>query len=127
MKKLNLNPKGLKTGDCVIRAIAYATEQSWDKVYEDLCKIGLKMKRLPNEKQVFSKYLEDLGWKKFKQPRNWDNTKLEVCEFIEKEATFLKTIISLPGHLTVIDNYEIVDTWDCSHKKVGNYWVKREN
>lgn len=24
MKKLNINPKGLKTGDCVVKAIAYA-------------------------------------------------------------------------------------------------------
>lgn len=33
MKKLNINPKGLKTGDCVIRAIAYAMD-----------KVGLKWK-----------------------------------------------------------------------------------
>ena len=32
-EKLNLNPKGVKACDCVIRSIAFATNQSWDTVY----------------------------------------------------------------------------------------------
>lgn len=124
MIKLNLNPKGKKTGDCVIRAIAYATEQPWDKVYKDLCDIGFNMKRLPNEKQVYEKYLEQLGWQKQKQPRHSDNSKYCVYEFTEYHIVSGKVIISVANHLTVVDNYEIVDTWDCSRKTIGNYWIK---
>ena len=73
-EKLNLNPKGIRACDCVIRAIALATAQTWDKVYMDLCELGLKMKRVPNEKQVYEKYLEQKGWTKHKQPRAYDYT-----------------------------------------------------
>ena len=34
--RYNANPKGWKTGDCVIRAVAAATQQTWDDVYDEL-------------------------------------------------------------------------------------------
>lgn len=143
MKNLNINPKGIKTGDCVIRAIAYATEQNWDTIYKALCELGLKMKRLPNDKKVFHKYLDNLGWVKHKQPKEVDYengfglkkkkyTIEELMQRIEIEHQRLgvgKVIVSMPRHLTCIEpqdnwKYEIVDIWDCSNKKVGNYWTK---
>lgn len=144
MKKLNLNPKGLKAGDCVIRAIAYATQQSWDTVYKDLCDLGFKMKRLPNEKQVYEKYLERCGWTKHKQPRkvitNWKYTVDEMIESMNYQESCFETgettssvgnniVISVANHLTCISkndygDFEIVDTWDCGRKSVGNYWTK---
>ena len=143
MKKLNLNPKNIKAGDCVIRAIAYATEQSWDTVYKSLCELGFKMKRMPNDKKVFHKYLDNLGWIKHKQPMeiNYDNgyadkkkkyTVNELMQMIESEHRGLgvgKVIVSMPRHLTCIEpqdnwKYEIVDMWDCGNSKVGNYWTK---
>lgn len=44
----NANPKNRKTGDCVIRAIARATNQSWETVYAALCELGAKMKDMSN-------------------------------------------------------------------------------
>ena len=35
--KCNPNPLGKATGDCVVRAIAIATAQSWRTVYRGLC------------------------------------------------------------------------------------------
>lgn len=136
MKKVNMNPKNLKTGDCVIRAISYALDKSWDEVYKDLCGLGLKMKRLPNEKKVYEKYLEQQGWSKAKQPRytdGWnllkytlDGFRIQIASDFENYSD--KIIVSLAKHLTVLEynniTYEIVDTWDCGNKCVGNYWVK---
>ena len=64
MIKYNANPKGWKTNDCVIRAIALATNQSWDKVFTDLCEIAFKKKRMLNDPRVYEKYLSQLGWNK---------------------------------------------------------------
>ena len=125
MNKLNINPKGIKAGDCVIRAIAVTTEQTWDKVYADLCEIGFKMKRMPNEKSVYEKYLNNLGWIKHKQPRTILNSKLTILEFIEYQIE-RKAIISVANHLTCVDNFELIDTWDCSHKCISNYWTKED-
>ena len=142
MIKYNMNPKGHKACDCVVRAIAYSLNQSWEDTYNDLCALGLKMKRMPNEKQVYEKYLEQKGWVKHKQPRAKDYEdgfktamkKYTVKEFIELmnfENKCLgkgKIIISVANHLTCIEcslwEYELVDTWDCSYKCVGNYWTE---
>lgn len=123
MIKLNLNPKERKTGDCVVRAIAYATHKSWDDVYKGLCDIGFKMKRMPNEKQVYEKYLEEVGWLKFKQPRKLDFTKYTIDEFCKQFPKDVY-IVSMANHLTTVADREIIDTWDCGHKSVGNYWKK---
>lgn len=123
MRKVNLNPKGIKACDCVIRAIAYSSKQTWEQTYTDLCQLGLKMKRMPNEKQVYEKYLELNGWIKHKQPRTAYNLKYTVDEFIKHQMA-KKAIISVAHHLTCIDNYELIDTWNCGHKSIGNYWTK---
>lgn len=125
MIELNLNPRGIKTGDCVVRAIAYATQQSWDDVYKGLVEIGLKMKRMPNEKQVYEKYLDSLGWKKQKQPRKHNGFKYTIDEFI-KAAPKGIYIIKVALHLTVVVDGDIVDIWNCGRKSVGNYWIKGE-
>ena len=134
-EKLNLNPKGVKACDCVIRSIAFATNQSWDTVYLALSEIGLKMKRVPNEKKVYEKYLEHLGWVKHKQPRDYMNRKITVeklLNIIESSDSDKKEgkriIISMPSHISAAeyDKYQMVlyDTWNCSQKNVGNYWTK---
>lgn len=144
MIKFNVNPKGLKTEDCVVRAIALATGQSWDKVFTDLCEIALKKKRMPDEKQVYELYLEKLGWEKHSQPRSttYDNGvkdtyhKYTVDEFIT-DLNFTKNvmrehgvyIITVAHHMTCVKfqgiEFDIYDTWDCSNKTIRNYWTKK--
>lgn len=51
--KCNPNPLGKTTGDCVVRAIAIATDQSWRKTYRHLCDIGDRQADMPNSKNPF--------------------------------------------------------------------------
>ena len=145
--KHNENPKEIKACDCVVRAIAYATGASWDVIYQRLFDIGLKLKRMPNEKQVFERLLEQMGWRKCRQPRDYMNNKYTVedwCKLMDKANRHMprqysqKVIISVANHLTVVDDnynydadrqfeYELVDTWNCQYKCVGNYWVKEDD
>lgn len=131
--KENVNPKNLNVGDCVIRAIAKASGESWDNVYKELCEIGFKKKRMPNNKIVYGYYLKKKGWKKCKMPRHCDNTRYTVAEFLDEYANdndkMQNIIINVAKHLTcgAIDYYGVgvlYDTWDCSQKCVGNYWIK---
>lgn len=124
-KAYNVNPKGRKTSDCVIRAIAYASCQSWEKVFEDLCVIAKKKCSVINEKSVYEEYLDNLGFEKHKQPKWDDGTKFTVYEGdrvfnSQKEDV----IVSVANHLTCIDNNELIDTWNCRNKCIGNYWTR---
>lgn len=120
--KLNVNPKGRKTGDCVVRAIAKAMNQSWEDTLCDLHKVALKHYAMPNDKCTYDKYLTANGWTKEKMPRFSDNTRYTVKEFLNEnpKGTF---ILSVAHHLTVAIDGELFDTWNCSSKSVGNYWT----
>ena len=120
----NENPKGLKSaGDCVVRALACALDITWEEVYKELCTIGFKLKRMPNENKVLEQYLESKGWVEHRQPRYPDNTKYTVREFAAEHNNKV-CIVRVAGHLTTTYFGRIYDTWDCGHKAVGNYWTK---
>lgn len=122
--KENLNPTGKSSTDCVVRAIMKATGQTWAKTYQDLCEVGLKEFDMPNSKKVWSKYLEQQGYVKQKMPRFPNNTRYTLEEFAKeyKKGTY---IIKLAHHVTTVIDGHIYDSWDCSHKSVGNYWSKK--
>ena len=120
----NENPKNsLSAADCVVRAIAKGTNQTWDQVFKSLFEIAFKLKDSPNTKKTYGKYLKDIGYIMQKQPKNPDNTKLTVQEFINQnpEGTY---ICGTPGHLTVVVDGHLYDTWNCLDDVVGNYWEK---
>ena len=120
-KCINNNPKGIKAGDCVVRSISLASEETWDNVYVGLCELGLKLKDMPNNKRVFEKYLQIKGYEKLKMPKHEDNTRYNVKE-LARELPHGNYIVSVANHLTCIIDGVIHDTWNCVHKSVGNYW-----
>lgn len=123
-EKFNANPKGLKSADCVIRAISKATGDSWEDTYKGLFELSLKMKRVFNEKQVYEKYLEQKGWKKQKMPKHENGKRYTVQELADSYWCRFDLIISVAHHLTYVSKGTLFDTWNCGHKSVGNYWTR---
>lgn len=134
----NENQHGWKCGDCVIRAIATATGKTWDRAYRDLCEIGLKKGRMPNDKIVYGKLLQDLGWRKMKQPRKLDGTKYtgeEFCELLSRSLTYEtgyeysdRIIAHIGGHHVVAIMYgQVYDTWNSTYGCIGTYWLPPRN
>lgn len=122
--KYNNNPKNKKTGDCVIRAISFATKKSWENTYKELAELGIKNCLILNDTNNWRKYLKLLGYEQQKMPRKADNTRYTVDEFCNELAKENTTyIIKVAGHITVVKDKNLYDTWDCSNKSVGNYWI----
>ena len=120
----NINPKNKKTGDCVIRAIAFATNKEWEKVYTDLAEQGIKKGYMVNDPKNWRNYLKDLGYEVHKMPKKPNNKRYTLEEFCNEIAENDKTyIVKLASHLTVVKNKNVYDTWNCSRKYVGNYWI----
>lgn len=122
-KEENLNFKNKVTTDCVVRAIAKAEEKDYKEVAQELFNIYMKTGYAMNDRKCYEKYLEQLGWKKMKQPRKSDNTKYLVGEanLVSKNNVM---ILRCAHHLTCKRFVSIVDIWDCRYKTIGNYWVK---
>ena len=128
-RKENINPKGWKTGDCVVRAIAGANNMSWEVAYLQLCDIGAKKCRMPNDKQTYEAWLKEHGWVKQKMPVWYDafgNRNRYTVKALADEYPDIKMIVSVASHLTFVDKGTLIDSWNCGSKSVGNYWIKED-
>lgn len=119
----NENPKGRRTGDCVIRAIAHATGDGWEDTLTGLYQVALKVKSELACKDCYERYLAEKGWIKHPQPRKEDRTKYTIAEWCKKNRS--KTmIVGVANHLTCIIGGRCNDIWDCTNMSVLNYWTK---
>lgn len=126
--KYNSNPKNKITNDCIIRAITIATNKRWEDVYRELTELGIRKGLMINDKKNWKAYLKMLGYEKQKTPKKEDNKRYSIKEFYEELAETQQIyIVSIRSHLTIIKDKNLYDTWNCSNKCMGNYWVKSNN
>ena len=119
----NVNPKGKRTSDCIVRAICRATETEYNAVIERICKLSIKYGIGLCDKKMVEKYmLNYLQAHKQKQIRKPDNTKITGKEFCERFPVGKYVINIGSNHLSCVIDGKIHDRWDCSDKTVGNYW-----
>lgn len=111
--KCNPNPVGRQTGDCVIRAIAIATGQSWRETYRDLCRIGEMQGDLPNSNMVWEMYLRERGAEQFLLPESCPEC-ITVKAFCERYprgtyviGTGTHTVATIDG-----DWYDAFNSWN---------------
>lgn len=121
--KKNNNPKGKKTCDCTIRAIAEASGKDYYEVYKDLYETSVKSGYMLNEKRCEDKLLEQYGFTKMKQPRKDDGTKYTVGELDQLISKNEVAVVSMAHHLTCVKEHTIIDFWNCGHKTIGNYYI----
>ena len=123
--KYNANPLNkTSSSDCAIRAISKALCKPYDDVYIDLFNIGFEMKNLPNAQSVYERYFKEIGYVRNKQPKKSDNTKYTVSEFVSLHNKGIY-IITIQGHMTVVIDGDIYDTWDCGNSKICLYYTPK--
>lgn len=120
---VNVNPHNRKSGDCVVRAVAYFCGVSWEQAVRDLTEVGLKHGYLANDMKTVEKYLLSKGYIKQPQPRKSDGTKYTVAEFVKKFNTGVY-LINMANHESIVDHGVNIDIWDCVKYGgcVGNFW-----
>lgn len=137
--ELNNNPKNRRTSDCVIRALTLALGLDAKTVLNELTEIYFKTGWYVSDFKGYGKYLESKGFVKCAQPMRDNRTKYrghEFCEFLDNDDSIKGTVVAHigAGHIAAIVNtdgesgrhYVIHDTWDCSNRIVGTYWVRKE-
>ena len=117
-KFYNANARGKFHNDCTVRAISLAEGKTWDETYEELSDIAQLEGILLDDVNFVEEYLD----KRYKRTCHYSKT---VGEFAKehKRGTYL---ITMEGHITVIINGIIYDTFDCSDRRMWCAWtVKR--
>ena len=117
--RCNPNPLGKVTGDCVVRAIAIATSQSWRRVYDDLCDLGRIECELPNTNTIWGMYLDRMGFDQFLLPESCPRC-ITIKAFCDRfqEGTY---IIGTGSHAVAVIDGDYYDSWD-SGKEVPSYF-----
>ena len=120
----NANPRGKNAGDCVARAISVALSQTWEDTIREMTEFGIKLGLTFNEDRLINNYLAKKGWLKYSEPRDLNNKKITIKQFINKYGNNKGTIIAKAGsnHITLIKDGVVWDTWDCSGKIIHSYW-----
>lgn len=116
----NPNPLGKQTGDCVIRAIAIATDQSWRETYRDLCRMGEIMGDLPNSNAVWGRYLKEKGATQFLLPESCPAC-ITVRAFSERypEGVY---VIGTGSHAVAVISGDWYDSWDSGQVTPTYFW-----
>ena len=113
--KYNANPQGKKTGDCTIRAIAFATNQSWYEVLNDLYAIGVEECLCPLGVDSIIIYLKNF---ELQTPKAVKGKKRPKVKDYTKGTWILRTA----NHLTCVKDNVNYDTWDCRERCVYRAW-----
>lgn len=118
----NNNPKGLKIGDCVVRAISAALNQPWERTYIDLCIEGFMFSDMPNSNAIWASYLRSKGFKRSVIPDTCPDC-YTLSQFAREhpEGTY---IVCTGSHVACIKNGRLLDTWDSSGETVAYYFTK---
>ena len=118
--RCNPNPLGKQTGDCVIRAITIATDQSWRKTYRDLCGLGEIMGDLPNSNAVWNRYLREKGAEQFLLPESCPDC-ITVQAFCERypEGVY---VIGTGDHAVAVIDGDAYDSWNSLEETPTFFW-----
>ena len=119
---LNLNPLGLRHGDCVVRAIAKALDQTWEKTYVELCVEGFNFGDMPNSNAVWGAYLQSKGFKRHTLPDTCPNC-FTIGDFC-KEYPKGTYIVATGTHAACIIDGVLYDNWNSSGETVAYYFSK---
>lgn len=124
-EKVNVNPKGRKTGDCSTRALVSTLGISYNEALKLQMEESLKCYYDPTSKQVIERVLAQFGYIKMKQPRKADNSKYTVSEIDEVVQSDYPILVTVANHHTCVRDNTLIDSWDCRRKSIGNYYMKK--
>ena len=113
-KYYNANSRGNFVNDCVVRAISVAEGKSWDETYKELSKIAQEQGILLDDVDFVEDYLDD----RYERVPHLSKTVGEVIE----EFPFGTYLLTMNGHITVIVNGTLFDTFDCRNRTIRCIW-----
>ena len=121
----NANPDGNRVGDCTIRAISKALNQSWETTYAGIAVEGMRLFNMPSANSVWGAYLKSKGFIRNIVPNECPDC-YSVADFCRDnpEGTY---ILALSGHVVTVINGNYFDTFDSGDEAVIYYWQRKED
>ena len=118
--RFNPNPAGKSVGDCVIRAVAVATNQTWKGAYSAVCRQGMEECDMPSSDAVWGAYLRSRGFRRHAVPDACPDcyTVREFC--LDHPAGVY--VLGTGKHAVGIIDGRYYDAWDSGGEVPIYYW-----
>ena len=121
-KVYNPNPRKKRVGDCTVRALCKALDQSWETIYAALTAYGFMDCDMPSANNVWGKYLKKMGFSRyFVDDKGQDVYTVEDFCKDHPSGTY---ILALDGHVVCVENGYYYDSWDSGYEEPIYYWTK---
>lgn len=120
----NPNPRGLRVGDCAVRAASKAAGETWGSAYAALCALGYDCGDMPNANHVWGRYLHERGFTRHALP--------DTCPICYTVADFCREhprgvyVLGISDHVVCAIDGDWYDAWDSGAEIPAYYW-KRED
>lgn len=121
----NPNPiKNKRVGDCVIRAISKALNQSWEETYIELSLLGYIMGDWGSSNSVWNAYLKSKGFTREIVSNDCPEcyTIKDFCENVSR-GTY---VIGTGTHCVCVVDNVLYDSWDSSSEVPIYFYYKGE-
>lgn len=120
----NSNPRGLRVGDCAVRAMCKAVGQEWEDAYAGLCSIGFTYADMPSSNYVWGMYLRRYGFEQKMIPSICPNC-TTVSKFA-KDHPKGRYVLACQNHVVAVVGGDYYDSWDSGDEIVLYYFEKQE-
>lgn len=122
--EFNPNPNGKHVGDCVVRAICKVMNESWERVYIELCLQGFMMSDMPSANHVWGNYLKGKGFKQVLLREDCAEC-YSVKDFCN-EYPDGEYILATGTHVVAVEDGNYYDAWD-SGDEIPIYYFERRD
>lgn len=121
-KYVNLNPSQKIVGDCVVRAVAAATGENWQKTYIALALQGFLANDLMNSDSTWGAYLMNNGFERKVIPNTCPEC-YTIADFAMEHPTGIY-VLGTGTHAVAVINGEYLDVWDSGNAIPIYYYEK---
>lgn len=118
--RFNPNPAGKSVGDCAVRAVAVATDQTWTRAYMALCSQGKLEYDMPSADVVWGAYLRSMGFTRHAIPDSCPDC-YTVTDFCKDHPQGVYVLGTGKHAVCVIDG-AYYDAWDSGNEVPIFYW-----
>lgn len=125
-KEYNPNPKGNKTGDCVIRAIGLATEKTWEETFWDMTNHAFELKTVLNIDEAWKSYLIKNGFEWVPCKVTKGKKRPTVAQMARKLSDGGYYVLRVANHVVTAHGGHYHDLWDSGNCAVYGYFQKKE-
>lgn len=121
--KFTNNPYGRSVGDCVIRALSVATDDTWDDVFWGLAHKAFSMGDMMSSNSVWGEYLRERGFRRYTISNNCPDC-YTIAEFARDNpiGTF---VVGTGTHAVAVIDGNVIDAWDSS-MEIPVYFYRKE-